>query len=508
MSKNIRSQYIKNLVADKDALSEQLKANTTDSLRSLLEDTVKDTLRNILNEEDDKEKDENSFDVEEVNTDNPTDDTTTSEISVDTDTDTESGEKTDDITAIEGETTPEGETTDEPAAVDITDNTEEDDMWKGLDQFKGENGEYDLTGMDSENVIKVLKVMGPEDSVRVVKNDNGSVTLTDDETEKEYIIDIEGSMTGNSNEPAAEESSIETEETPMNEENLGYTDNYQNKTAMTTPGNNEPGKNVNSWEDGAIPTGTEKPWVGNKGDMSPYNKKVNEGENECADECNEENDECRGKNCMFEIELNEDPIDVDVNTSNPDPSTMDEQSRFGKANERGMHKTPKSSEDETTYGSHVISREGVYSGNEPSGKKVNESQELANMIRKANSILEENKELKKIANELREKINEAVVINASLAKVINLVTENSTTRNEKINILERFNNVKTLEESKNLYETISRELKSAHTVNNGSKLINEQLNESKTAKAAETQIYKSEDLNETLDFMRRLNRIK
>ena len=494
MSKNIRSQYIKNLVADKETLSEQLKANTKESIRSLLEDTVKDSLRDILNEDD--EKDENSFDVEDVNTDNTTDDNTTPEITDEPSTDDTSADDTASSEPEEVTTDENPETTDEPA-IDSTEgesmDSEEDEMWKGLDQFKGENGEYDLTGMNSEDVIKVLKVMGPEDSVRVVKNDNGSVTLTDDETEKEYIIDIEGSMTGNSNEPvAAETSTTETEEPVMNEENLGYTDNYQNKTAMTTPSNNEPGKNVNSWEDKAIPTGTEKPWVGNKGDMSPYNKKVNEGSNECNNEC--------GDNCIYEVEINTD--------DNTEP-TMDEQSRFGKANERGMHKTPKSSEDHTTYGSHVISREGEYTGNEPDGK-VNESkdQELANMIRKANSILEENKELKKIAKELREKINEAVVINASLAKVINLVTENSTTRNEKIDILTRFNNVKTLDESKTLYETISRELKSAHTVNNGTKLINEQLNESKTTKAAETQIYKSEDLNETLDFMRRLNRIK
>lgn len=507
MSKNIRSQYIKNLVADKETLSEQLKANTKESLRSLLEDTVKDSLRDILNEDDEKDKD--SFDVEDVNTDNTTDDNTTPEITDEPSTDDASADDTASSEPEEVTTDENPETTDEPA-IDSTEgdsmDSEEDEMWKGLDQFKGENGEYDLTGMDSDQVIKVLKVMGPEDSVRVVKNDNGSVTLTDDETEKEYIIDIEGSMTGNSNEPvAAETSTTETEEPVMNEENLGYTDNYQNKTAMTTPGNNEPGKNVNSWEDKAVPTGTEKPWVGNKGDMSPYNKKVNEGSNECNNECN---NEC-GDNCIYEVELNEDPIDVDVNASNPDPSTMDEQSRFGKANERGMHKTPKSSEDHTTYGSHVISREGEYTGNEPNGK-VNESknQELANMIRKANSILEENKELKKIANELREKINEAVVINASLAKVINLVTENSTTRNEKIDILTRFNNVKTINESNALYETISRELKSTHSVNNGTKLINEQLNENKTTKAAETQIYKSEDLNETLDFMRRLNRIK
>lgn len=487
MSKNIRSQYIKNLVADKDALSEQLKANTKDSLRSLLEDTVKDSLRDILNEEDDKEKDDNSFEVEDVDIDTTTDDTTTSDDSTEgaasTEGEMESGD-TDDNAADET-----GDTTD--TADEVTDDTESDEMWKGLDDLKGENGEYDLTGMGSEDVIKVLKVMGPEDRVRVVKNDNGSVTLTDDETQKEYIIDIEGTMTGNEaeNEPSEDDM-------VMNEEDLGYTDNYQNKTAMTTPSNNEPGKNVRTWDKGA-PQGTEKPWVGKKGDMSPYKQNVNEENDEC--------DECHGKGCMFEIEINEEEPSTIDNTSTTEP-TMDEQSRFGKANERGMHKTPKSSEDHTTYGSHVISREGEYTGNEPNGK-VNESQELANMMRKANSILNENKELKKIANELREKINEAVVINASLAKVINLVTENSTTRNEKIDILTRFNNVKTIEESKNLYETISRELKSAHTVNNGTKLINEQLNETKS-KATETQIYKSEDLNETIDFMKRLMKIK
>lgn len=481
MSKNIRSQYIKNLVADKDALSEQLKANTKDSLRSLLEDTVKDSLRDILNEEDDKEKDDNSFEVEDVDIDTTTDDTTTSDDSTEgaasTEGEMESGDTDDNATDETGDTT--------NTADEVTDDTESDEMWKGLDDLKGENGEYDLTGMGSEDVIKVLKVMGPEDRVRVVKNDNGSVTLTDDETQKEYIIDIEGTMTGNEaeNEPSEDDM-------VMNEEDLGYTDNYQNKTAMTTPSNNEPGKNVRTWDKGA-PQGTEKPWVGNKGDMSPYKQNVNEENDEC--------DECRGKNCMFEIEINEEePATID-STSTTEP-TMDE-ATVGDFDQKRTktHQLPKV-------------KDGHKGGNttnfDPTGKgEMNESQELANMMRKANSILNENKELKKIANELREKINEAVVINASLAKVINLVTENSTTRNEKIDILTRFNNVKTIEESKNLYETISRELKSAHTVNNGTKLINEQLNETKS-KATETQIYKSEDLNETIDFMKRLMKIK
>jgi len=61
----------------------------------------------------------------------------------------------------------------------------------------------------------------------------------------------------------AETSSTETGEPVMNEENLGYTDNYQNKTAMTTPSNNEPGKNVKSIE-GSITGNSNKPVVTEK----------------------------------------------------------------------------------------------------------------------------------------------------------------------------------------------------------------------------------------------------
>ena len=122
MSKNIRSQYIKNLVADKETLSEQLKANTKESLRSLLEDTVKDSLRDILNEDDEKDKD--SFDVEDVNTDNTTDDNTTPEITDEPSTDDASADDTASSEPEEVTTDENPETTDEPAI----DSTEGDSM--------------------------------------------------------------------------------------------------------------------------------------------------------------------------------------------------------------------------------------------------------------------------------------------------------------------------------------------------------------------------------------------
>jgi hypothetical protein len=45
-----------------------------------------------------------------------------------------------------------------------------------------------------------------------------------------------------------------------------------------------------------------------------------------------------------------------------------------------------------------------------------------------------------------------------LAYATRLFTEHSTTKQEKINILRRFDNVETLKESKNLYKTIKNEL--------------------------------------------------
>ncbi len=448
MAKNIRSQYIKNLLADKETLSEELKKNTKDSLKAILEDTVKDSLRDILNEEDEKEKDEESFEVEEVGTEEPEEAESESEISVEDtvdepETDEESDETEEDVEEID---------------LSDTEDTGNEEMWDELDKFKGDNGEYDLTGMADDEVIKVLKVMKPEDAVRVVKNDNGTITLTDDKCETEYVIDLDGEY--------------DEEDELMNEEDLGYTDNYQNKTAMTTPGNHETGKNVRDWDKG-VPHGTEKPWVGKKAE-TVYDIELDECNNECNNEC--------GDGQLYEIEIDDD---------------MEESTTIG----NGSH----------TVGVVGDTNQSVENGQRKPHKtnplKVNENKRMNNMLRKANAILNENKELRKIAADLKQKINEAVVINSSLAKVINLVTENSTTRNEKIDILQRFNNVKTLEESRNLYETISSELKSTHAVNNGTKLINEQIGQEKP-RLTETEMYKSDDLNETKKFMERLNKIK
>jgi hypothetical protein len=73
-------------------------------------------------------------------------------------------------------------------------------------------------------------------------------------------------------------------------------------------------------------------------------------------------------------------------------------------------------------------------------------------------LREKNDEYRKALNVFRNKLNEVAVFNSNLAYATRLFTEHSTSKQEKINILRRFDGVETLKESKNLYKSIKDEL--------------------------------------------------
>lgn len=73
-------------------------------------------------------------------------------------------------------------------------------------------------------------------------------------------------------------------------------------------------------------------------------------------------------------------------------------------------------------------------------------------------LRKQNTEYKKALVLFKEKLNEVAVFNANLAYATRLFTEHSTTKNEKLNILKRFDTVSTLNESKGLYTSIKSEL--------------------------------------------------
>lgn len=473
MAKNIRSEYIKQLIEDKNSLENKLSEVTKETIKSIIDENVGDKLRQIISE------DEDSFIEDEVEDDSTTsseedgdDAATDAETETEVDDTAENGDETTDVD-VEDTVTDTVDDGTEDSDIDAT----EDDVWNDLEQYKGEDGEYDLTGMDADNLIKVMQVMKPTDGIRVVKNDNGTITLSDDETEKEYIIDIDAEGEDGLGDFDSEEGVEESKKHCNEGANLGYTDDFQNKTAMTTPPNNEPANPKTTYSmDGGAPTGTEKRWA-NQGSKAPYDEDVNE-------------------ECEYEVEIDDDKKEDEVNET----MTTQEQGPYNRGD--GMVHTNTNSKAAKGRNAHAGGKQ--ISG---TGDNSYSNTQLENIMRKANAIFNENKELKALVPKMQQQMMESIVINKSMGNVMRIVMENSTTLNEKKDILKRFTGVKTIEESDSLYKTISEELKREGKTMNVNNVINSQLAESKNS-VVETPMYQSEDLSKTLDLINRLNKIK
>ena len=502
MDKNIRSKVVKESLLDYNTLAKSLEENSQSAIKTLLGEAVRDTYAKLLSEDDDKDYEEEE--VEDTNSDITTDDAESSATTDDVeDGDTsmdapeEGGEEGDDAddSAVEGGS--EDVSLDEPTEDDGAD---EGDEWAEFDKYKVSDDEYDFSNAEDEEIVKVYKLMKNDDQILVNKDDNGNVNIQDNETGAEYLISL-GNDGGAADVAATEpsddvitddegtddfggEGDFENEDyEDMNEStermfelvleynsNVGYTDNYQKKDVMTTPGMSEPGKNVNDWDAG-VPKGSEKPWSGypskkNKADK-PFNggkgKQVEEGIEDGTEEQIEESAaECGGR--------------------------MGAHGRMMGTKSHNPIKAKKNS----PMNQHHVSTAGEYDGN-----PTNES-----FTRRANKVLKENKELKGALTTIMEELKNAAVTNKNLANIIKLVTENTTSQDEKNEIITRFaKEAKTVEQSQSLYESLSRDLKKANKMNitenksltvNGSKQINE------------TTIYKSPDVLDSLDLMHRM----
>ncbi len=127
----------------------------------------------------------------------------------------------------------------------------------------------------------------------------------------------------------------------------------------------------------------------------------------------------------------------------------------------------------------------------------------------ANKFKQLNEEVSKYKQALvmfRDKLKENAVLNNNLAKYVKLVTENATTKSEKIQILERFaKEANTIEAGNKLFESINDGL---------SKKINPEINIDKQfsvsthKKLDEQVIYQSKDLQKTIGLIDRMNSLR
>ena len=149
------------------------------------------------------------------------------------------------------------------------------------------------------------------------------------------------------------------------------------------------------------------------------------------EEISEEVYEDTNEEVVYEIELDEDETnEEDVNEKAKEEEMGESARTIGNGYHAGI-------ESKTKY---------------KAGNKREEINEEVSKLRKQNG------EYKKALVLFKEKLNEVAVFNANLAYATRLFTESSTTRQEKLNILKRFDTISTLKESKNLYSTIKSEL--------------------------------------------------
>ena len=143
-------------------------------------------------------------------------------------------------------------------------------------------------------------------------------------------------------------------------------------------------------------------------------------------------------------------------------------------------------------------RNYVYGNN---GVKVESTKEEVNMLR------EKNEEYRKALNVFREKLNEVAIFNSNLAYATRLFTEHSTTKKEKINILRRFDNVETLKESKNLYQSIKGELSKTETKSMNESVgtkLNKQVSTGSSTTLIESKTYENPQFMRMKDLMGKL----
>ena len=418
--------------------TEQNSVNEMQQLAASIQEGTKNTLRDILSEA------VSNYLKEEVLNEDDEDETSDVEETPKTETsDVEEFDETSDD-AEEAKEAPE-----EAAVSNESEENADGDEWADFDEYKltDDEGseEYDFTNeTNPETLVKVFKLMKNDDQVSVVK-DGDKVTLKDNEVDTEYVIELNCDESSDNNEEFNAEMTMA--------ESLGYTDNYQDKDPIAGLSMDGAPKNTKDWHKG-VPTGTQKPWAG-KGKSKPFDKKTEK---------------------VFEITLND---EVEVEDEQP----IEENATTSKYQQRRMVKTMAPENAYVQQGAHEVSQ----------GGKLKES-----LQKKIDAALLENKQLKETVAKVSKIMKEAVQVNVNLGHIVRLMVENSTTKSEKEDIVKRYNNVKSNEEAKSLYESISSELKKSHST-----IVNEQVTTTEGSnKINESKIY--DEPNSVRDMMKRM----
>jgi hypothetical protein len=338
---------------------------------------------------------------------------------------------------------------------------EMDDEDPEIPEMDDEEEVMDMTNASDTDVIKVFKAMGPEDSIEVTKTDGG-VRFKDGD--KEYILQMEG----------VEEMTDEELDEYLDE------DSFEDFDDLEIEMDDEDDDDMEDYDDLEIEIEMDDE---DDDDMEDYDMEFEGWMKEMMEKDDDDLEEV-----MYEIELSEEEV--------IDEEDLEEAARtygFGsKDGSRGLRKA-------ITPNRNYSYKNGV--------KVESLTKKLSLVESELKGYKVKNDEYKKALSTLKEKMNEMAVYYTNLSYTNKLFTEHTTTKKEKLNILNRFDRVKNINESKSLFGTISNELSNKKSISNLGDLsesVDKSLNSS-SSKLTESVVYEDPKIKQIKELMAKLS---
>ena len=313
------------------------------------------------------------------------------------------------------------ESTDDMPGGDLPgDLNQADDNGEGMGDdstdLSGEEGEevIDLTGKPDEEVIKHFELMEPADEIEIVQTPEGGLQI-------------------NINPSTGEEEDLEkdsTENTPT-EELPTELDEYGDEHPMAT-------------KDAVSNLG--------EGEVDEYGDEHHMATKDAVDNLEEAGDEMiKEEEPVFEIEISEEDL-----------KEVAEEAKVDEAKEETEEsaKVEKTNKEKELHESLVVMRkkyQEVVAENNKKTKELEDFKTLAEEFKGSES------DYKSAIKNLKSQLQEVALFSSNLTYAIKLITENSTTKDEKLDILKRFDSAKNLNESREIFNTMQTQFSSNKT---------------------------------------------
>ena len=357
---------------------------------------------------------------------------------------------------------------DEEDLEDDEDDVEDTDI-HDLDSDNHEIPPLDMTTASPEEVLKVFRAMGDEDGI-IVKKDNGYLHLTDNDNDSEYLIQMGSDLNNNemanlTNESVLYELHLDDDDLGDEKDKFKYEfDSEEDEDEDEDFGpmrsnhfsdDDDDDNDDDDFEEEEFDFDSEE----EDEDETNYELMVNDG-------FNMEKGNQNGEETIYELMVDDSEEEEEEEDGlfgegyDSEEEEEEEDGLFGEGYDSEEVKEEEEEEEEVEFkeSSRTLGNGRTHGRNGLPKPKTYSNLRRESVTSELNLLKEKNEEYKKALDFFRNKLNEVAIFNSNLAYSTRLFTEHSTTKQEKINILRRFDNVESIKESKSLYKNIKDEL--------------------------------------------------